>query len=341
MGLEMHRGRFLSLIFIAASLCGASPTASAATPSQPPCGANASPSISLDVPRGVAGGPLPADIYAYQNDAVDGDNGVVGGTITVNVYNASTTPAKLTQSIQVPAGKDPDSDDEENRIAGFVPQPLGARLRIAATYETSWTDYNADPTDDVACDQTVTTTTTVGRGLPPRLSFRHEHVQGSGEQLDLDLNPARGGCDNQLGGYTQRATAYLTETWSLGRKHWRMSVTPCYRGVRLHTPPDIFSFDGTAGSSNVDPGGYELWLSAIAPTNFHRARYKFVVAFNRHALYRGHMTTYYKYTPGYRVYQGTDAFINYCINGEHQTYSANLLLYCNHPSETVASVTLS
>lgn len=65
------------------------------------------------------------------------------------------------------------------------------------------------------------------------------------------------------------------------------------------------------------------------------------IGFNYHALYRGHMTTYYRYTPGYRVYQSTDGFVNYCINDEHQTYSANLILYCNHPAKTVAYVTLS
>lgn len=46
------------------------------------------------------------------------------------------------------------------------------------------------------------------------------------------------------------------------------------------------------------------------------------------------LRTQFQYTPGtpsYRVWQGTDAFINYCINGLKQTYSDHLRLYCWHP----------
>jgi hypothetical protein len=339
---RLPRRWFLWLLFVVASLWGLPTTASAATPSQPPCAANATPSVSLDVPGEVANGPIPANIYAYQNDDPNGDNGVVGGTLTVDVYNTGTSPAQLVKTVQVPATRDPESDTTENSLATFIARPLGARLRIVVTYETSWTDYSASPTgQNVSCDQNLTTTTTVNRGLPPKLAFGHTKVPGNGEQLVLDMNPAKGDCESQLGGYTQRGTSYLSETWRLGRKRWQMFLTPCYKGATFRTPPGILAYDASSGSTKLDPGGFELWLGALAPGNFYRARYQFVVSFNHHALYRGHMTTYYKYTPGYRIYEGTDAFVNYCINGEHQTYSSNLRLYCNHPSKTVAYVKLS
>jgi len=35
--------------------------------------------------------------------------------------------------------------------------------------------------------------------------------------------------------------------------------------------------------------------------------------------------------PDRRIFEGTDAFINYCINGNHKLYSYHLRLYCIKP----------
>ena len=336
--------RHLLLAFACAALAsGVIPdTASAATPAEPACGSNATPSISLDIPNLVADGPDSVRVYGYQNDSVTGDNGVVAGTMTVSIYSVSVTPAQLVQSVDVPASNDPSSDTEESLLGDFTPEPLGDSLEVVATYETSYTDYATYPSSEVPCDQAVTATTSIEPGLPPKVAFGRIHVRGNGEELVFRTNPANDSCYSQLGGWTQRTTSYLSETWTLGRKRWQMFLTPCYKRAPFRTPPGILAFNASKTSTAIDPDGYELWLGALAPRgNFFRARYQFVVAFNHHTLYSGPMTTYYKYTPGYRVYQATDAFVNYCINGGHKTYSSNLVLYCNHPAQTVAYVRLS
>jgi hypothetical protein len=52
-----------------------------------------------------------------------------------------------------------------------------------------------------------------------------------------------------------------------------------------------------------------------------------------------HQTLRYHFVqqPGGRVWQGTDAFVNYCIDGAHVVHSSGGNLYCDRPSSTIFS----
>jgi hypothetical protein len=49
-----------------------------------------------------------------------------------------------------------------------------------------------------------------------------------------------------------------------------------------------------------------------------------------------HQTLRFQFTqqPGGRIWQGTDAFVNYCIDGTHVVHSSGGNLYCDRPSAT-------
>jgi hypothetical protein len=64
------------------------------------------------------------------------------------------------------------------------------------------------------------------------------------------------------------------------------------------------------------------------------ATYSVTVSLNKHVVKRGLLVLDYQHQDPYKVWQGTDAFVNYCINGLHQTYSQNLQLYCWHSGYT-------
>jgi hypothetical protein len=69
--------------------------------------------------------------------------------------------------------------------------------------------------------------------------------------------------------------------------------------------------------------------------------YAVAVSLNGHEVAHRVLHSTFNFTPSQRVWQGTDAFINYCINQSKQTYSLNLRLYCVRPSSSFGDVTLS
>jgi hypothetical protein len=71
------------------------------------------------------------------------------------------------------------------------------------------------------------------------------------------------------------------------------------------------------------------------------AKYRLVVRVNGRIVKRGHLTAVYNHQPANRVWEGTDEFVNYCINDSRPTYSLDLRLYCWNPAITTKGVTFA
>lgn len=90
-------------------------------------------------------------------------------------------------------------------------------------------------------------------------------------------------------------------------------------------------------STNLSPvkdtavGQAEVVLTPHDRTGVHIVRWR--IYLDDALLRSGGIRWRTTYTPGRRIWQGTDAFVNYCINNLKKLRSENLTLYCIKPSE--------
>jgi hypothetical protein len=69
--------------------------------------------------------------------------------------------------------------------------------------------------------------------------------------------------------------------------------------------------------------------------------YQVTVRVKGHVAKRGSLNAVYFVVPSKRIWEGTDAFVNYCIDGNHTVYSLHHKLYCWDLGSTLAYVNLS
>lgn len=95
------------------------------------------------------------------------------------------------------------------------------------------------------------------------------------------------------------------------------------------------------------PGVSTGWTASSARGTFSfgpngsNESYDVTVRVNGHVVSRGSLNAVYFVVPSKRIWEGTDAFVNYCIDGNHTVYSLNNNLYCWDPGSTLAYVNLS
>jgi hypothetical protein len=304
------------------------------------------PSIDLDLPSLIAKGGEPATVWASADAGTYVDSGPSSGHGTISLIDESTGRLIAT----APAKALGNNSQDEYAIGSFdANERIGSRLEVVLKYPTT----EDDDLDAVACTQEVTALVKLSPGLAPQFSIHNAVNQSAGDRyVDFVVNPAlQGDCDTQLGGYTQKQTDDLTETWSRAGTSWSTGITPCYKLPHLNMPPGLSIYNTTVGSQSVYGNGYEFSFEpaetfgtvtggASEPVDY-TYHYKFTVTFDRRTLFDGAMTAYFNYQAPYRVEKGTDAFVNYCINGLHKIYSSGGVLYCNHPAVTVQYVHVS
>jgi hypothetical protein len=142
-------------------------------------------------------------------------------------------------------------------------------------------------------------------------------------EAQILIAPPQGGCAwLRLGDVKATITGEHKTTTSI--------VTPCGVATKLVTFPDLgFTNESLqALSPNEIRLAFFNGYSASNSTQDYRIR----IALDGRLLFSGKIEARSVYTPAVRVYQGTDQFVNYCINKNRPTYSSDLRLYCNVPS---------
>lgn len=116
-------------------------------------------------------------------------------------------------------------------------------------------------------------------------------------------------------------------TLLLSQKHrtWQVWIDPCGGTWHGHPPHDLLlsndtplSWENTTRIGMISGRGYGNY----------RARYKLVATSGGRTLLRGSLTVFGAWADGYRIYEGTDGFVNTCIDKNYRLYSSHLRLYC-------------
>lgn len=71
-----------------------------------------------------------------------------------------------------------------------------------------------------------------------------------------------------------------------------------------------------------------------------KRRLHYRVTWNNTTLQHGQFIVYSHHYPAHRVWEGTDAFVNYCIDKTKKLYSENLRLYCTEPAWTDTTMSI-
>jgi hypothetical protein len=95
---------------------------------------------------------------------------------------------------------------------------------------------------------------------------------------------------------------------------------------------------GVSTRTGVDDSGSTVTFRLVGHIN---RGYQMVVRVGGRVVKYVLMATVYQHTPTTRVYQGTDAFVNYCIDQSHTIYSYNHVLFCRRPGSTTQYIILT
>jgi len=134
---------------------------------------------------------------------------------------------------------------------------------------------------------------------------------------ELDIHPPPGGCGAEPGG-----AAHLEIS---GGGVIRVASLTCRGHGPLPRLPGL-SLRGVS-SSGVGIG----FFPDIGPYNY-SFTYRMTITLDHRTLFQGHVKTSMFWAPNTRVWQGTDQFVNYCIDHNRPLYSSDLKLYCNDPA---------
>lgn len=94
---------------------------------------------------------------------------------------------------------------------------------------------------------------------------------------------------------------------------------------------DTYFHTNLSEAKDTGVGVAEFRLTPHDRTGVHTVRWR--VHLDGVQLRTGAIRWRSRYTPGRRIWQGTDAFVNYCIEYAKKLRSENLRLYCVRPSE--------
>jgi hypothetical protein len=95
---------------------------------------------------------------------------------------------------------------------------------------------------------------------------------------------------------------------------------------------------GISTRPSVSDSGSTIRFQAAGQTN---ASYRLTVRVGRRLAKQGVVTVLYEHIPAARVFQGTDQFVNYCIDQTQTVYSYHQQLFCWLSAVTIRRIQLS
>ena len=130
----------------------------------------------------------------------------------------------------------------------------------------------------------------------------------------------------------------VTITLTRDGRTFSFKTTPCQPLSHSPNVPGLQLRDEQQGDPT--PDGEELGLFPVLSRTNYDYRYTLRVTFAGRALLTGQIETSMIWNPGSRIYDGTDAFVNTCIDKSYPLYSSNLRLYCFVPGSGFGKATI-
>jgi hypothetical protein len=306
----------------------------------PTCAAVADPDLGsqplffLTTPKQVALGRSQPIIAEFGDSYTQTD--IDRGSLAVAVQDAATDEV-LSSSLVLQ--KDyPDDNGDDGELGALTPTPAHPNLLVVVTYDTQTAapSSDGDGADDptVSCSQTITRLVMGVTGSEPTFRFAND------ELVDFNTPPGafpvevramapHAGCARQVPG---RPVLSI----SLRNQVRRIDLNPCeprmvasqarFLGLRLRY-------------EHIDTRGVaELALFAAGPRRSFVRNYRVSYSVADKRLFAGTMRYASAFTAGYRIYQGTDDFVNICIDEGHTVRSSGGRLYCFVPGVDFTSL---
>lgn len=129
----------------------------------------------------------------------------------------------------------------------------------------------------------------------------------------------------------------ITVTWGGGREQGKArfadACNPAVRGEHFAQGHTWLLAASSAANGGPDVGVYVQDINTQMKPVTGAIRLELESAGHRQTL-----RYQFSQQPGGRIWQGTDAFVNYCIDGPHLVHSSGGNLYCDRPSVTTYRV---
>jgi len=266
--------------------------------------------LSINAPSEVAAGRTARIVVGYQGNTVQS---VSAGTLTATLFSADT-PYYSHQFSRSEISNFNNNDADES-----FPIPLprhGGSVEVDVNYQQDESSNGGPP----ECLQDQYTFVKPVAGKTPTV-----HVSTYGGTISFS---APGGCSE-----TKIVSAEI-EVRGKGADSVLRSKDVCLPGSwKVHGRTS-----GVSTGTGVDGSGSTVTFNLVAHIN---RQYQMVVRVGGRVVKYVLMTTVYQNTPAMRVYQGTDAFVNYCIDQSHTIYSYNHQLFCWRPGSTTQYIILT
>jgi hypothetical protein len=193
-------------------------------------------------------------------------------------------------------------------------QPITATLTFTDNEQALSAGY-------LLCYGSVSKVIDVTTGQPPNVTFSYDSATSSdiafsGTKQCSDTSHAQASITLSGNGFTARlfSADACAGTWRYTNKL-----------------PGVGFYDSNTGS------GQQIEFTPQGSND----TYRVITKLNGRVVQRLWLQAIYFHTKAKKIWEGTDAFVNYCINGGHTTWSQNLKLYCIQPASTDEGAYLS
>lgn len=187
------------------------------------------------------------------------------------------------------------------------------------------------------CQITYTAVVTPVAPLKPRIALDTKTSPGYAYTY-LRLKTIGGKCElAKLGAVTFRLTGGgESRTWTLRDVCGRWASSP-RSGKNLAFQMSDYEDDDFSADA---PNPAVLLIKPKSLRTNMRRTYRITASQDGQRLRTVRFRLVWRYTRGYKVWQDTDDFVNYCINNTRTIYSQNGRLYCEYPPSQSGSLRL-
>jgi hypothetical protein len=278
-----------------------------------PCPSGTSPSLTLQVPAVVAyGRKATLTVNDPNGDSID----------TATITMQSSTSGSVFYEHQL-------SDSEINSLEQSNPEQFFIQLLAtngSADVTLQYTEQisSDDLTSEASCVEQVTKLVTGTRGQRPTVQFANNWGDLGQDAAVRFAAPTRCVLTEPLGG----------------------SIVISGHGARLvATSDDVCSAGwterGRIPGVSVSQASSGVASSVVFSPSGSNREFRVVVSLAGKVVKRGWLSASYSTYPAMRVYQGTDQYINYCIDDNQTVFSYQGRLFCWQDGGVIASVELT
>jgi hypothetical protein len=229
------------------------------------------------------------------------------------------------------------TEEEARRLSGddstgmdlaiLTASPGVGALTVEVSYDATYMDYNTG--QNSVCRQTETAVVEAVDGARPRFEVI-PFVGKVRDDVRFQVRPTRSCAEGLPGKVSFVLRARRRTVFSAS------DICPDYGVLRRRGPklPNVEVRDANRERTAA------MVIGLRGKHTFAR-RYRFHVLVGSTVIARRWLLVRQRYHKAYRVWEGTDSFINYCINQGRPIYSSNLRLYCVSPGYASRTIRVS